>query len=93
MLGSANDLAGEDDKPTFYTPPVEFLRSLDIPSMPPTSLTVKIGAPIIFLKNLMPSDGLFEGQFLVITRMRHQALEARVIGGPFDGQITFFCLV
>jgi len=43
---------GDMDQPQLYSP--EFLRSLKIPSLPPGELKLKVGVPIIVLRNLNP---------------------------------------
>jgi len=41
--------------------PVEFLRSINLSSLPPGELNLKVSCPIILLQNLLPSVGLCNG--------------------------------
>ncbi|GJW21218.1 putative reverse transcriptase domain-containing protein [Tanacetum coccineum] len=52
----------EDDKNNFYL--MEYLNSLNVSGLPPHYLRLKIGCPIILLRNLDPSNGLWKRVFL-----------------------------
>ncbi|XP_021991851.1 ATP-dependent DNA helicase PIF1-like [Helianthus annuus] len=54
----------EDDQRNFY--PVEFLNSLNVSGLPPHKLHLKIGCPIILLRNIDPSHGLCNGTRLIL---------------------------
>jgi hypothetical protein len=73
-----------DDDPI----PNEFLRSVHSSSLPPGELNLKIGCPVILLRNLAPSRGLCNGTRMVITQMRDRVLEVHLIGGEHDGEIA-----
>lgn len=45
--------------------PIEFLNSLRLSGMPAHKLVLKVGAPIILLRNLQPSGGLCNGTRLL----------------------------
>ena len=69
--------------------PIEFLRSINTSSLPPGELHVKIGCPLILIRNLSPSQGLCDGTRMVVKRMSDRVLEVRLIGGDHDGQLAF----
>ena len=68
--------------------PVELLRSLDAPGLPPGELHIKIGCPLILLVNLAPSRGLCNGTRMVLRRASHRVLEVSIVGGSHNGSIA-----
>lgn len=66
--------------------PVEQLQSIDLPSLPPSQLTLKVGTPVLLLRNLCPAEGLCNGTRLVVTGLRQHCIQARILGGDHDGQ-------
>ena len=72
--------------------PQEFLQSQTVtPSgLPPSRLNLKVGAPIILLRNLYPALRECNGTRMVITRLGRRCIEARILGGEFNGQL---CLI
>jgi len=61
--------------------PLELLHSLKISGLPNQSLELKIGAPVILLRNLNQSIRLCNGTRLVVTKMGDLVVQARVISG------------
>ena len=69
--------------------PIEFLNSLTIGGLPPHKLLLKIGSPIILLRNLNPSDGLCNGTRLICRSFQKHVIEAEIITGKHAGLHTF----
>ena len=67
-------------------PNTEYLQKQDPSGFSPSILQLKVGAPVILLRNLLPKIGLCNGTRLFITRLHEFCIEARILGGQFDGE-------
>ncbi|XP_018496512.1 ATP-dependent DNA helicase PIF6-like [Galendromus occidentalis] len=77
------DTLMEQDEVVNY--PTEFLNSLDLPGMPPHILTLKLGVPIISLRNLHPPR-LCNGTRLAVKNLMNNVIEATILNGKFEGE-------
>jgi len=66
----------------------EYLHTLEASGIPPARLTLKIGAPVMLLRNMNPANGFCNGTRLVVTRMHSRAIEVKIISGEFQGRCT-----
>ncbi|XP_016854588.2 uncharacterized protein LOC107983828 [Anolis carolinensis] len=77
------DTVVEADEAIHY--PTEFLNSLDLPGLPPHILKLKLGVPIIMLRNINPPK-LCNGTRLAVKNLLKNVIKARIITGPFKGE-------
>src|ERR1041384_6120130 len=70
-----------------YSP--EFLRSLRISDLPTGELKLKVGIPIILLRNLNPSEGLCNGTRLIVHDLQSKVIDAEIITGSYIGKRVF----
>ena len=80
------DTVGEDDQQDAY--PTEFLNTVTLSGMPPHEMTLKIGAPVILLRNLRagPNGGLRNGTRLIIVSLGEKVLEVEIASGVHKGK-------
>jgi hypothetical protein len=62
--------------------PTEFLNSLNLPGVPSDLLQLKIGVPIIVLRNIKQPQ-LCNGTRLAVKKFMSNVVEATILTGPF----------
>jgi ATP-dependent DNA helicase PIF1 len=69
--------------------PTEFLNSLQFSGLPNHVVKLKVGVPIILLRNLNLQKGLCNGTRLVVTQIIRRVIEAIIITGTHVGEKAF----
>ncbi|CAH9133135.1 unnamed protein product [Cuscuta epithymum] len=67
-----------------HTP--EFLNKIRGSGVPNHELTLKVGTPIMLLRNIDPSMGLCNGTRLTVTRLGNHILGAKIMCGKYVGR-------
>ncbi|XP_070052773.1 uncharacterized protein [Nicotiana tomentosiformis] len=70
-----------------HTP--EFLNTIKCSGVLNHALTLKVGIPVMLLRNIDQSAGLCNGTRLIITKLGNQVIEAKVLAGQMAGQKVF----
>ena len=65
----------------------EFLSKLRTSGVPNHKLRLKIGTPIMLMRNLDQNDGLCNGTRLIVTRLANHVIEAKIMSGKNVGNI------
>jgi ATP-dependent exoDNAse (exonuclease V) alpha subunit len=68
---------------------VEYLNSIRASGLPLAKLALKVGCPIMVLRNLDPAQGLCNGSRGILTKMSPHVLEIRLMGGEHNGKKAF----
>jgi hypothetical protein len=76
-----------DDPHSYY--PQEFLNTLTPNGLPPHVLKLKIGCPIILLRNIDPANGLCNGTRLVVRGFQRNSIDAEIVLGQHAGKRIF----
>jgi ATP-dependent DNA helicase PIF1 len=79
-----SDVDAPDD---VHTP--EFLNTIVSSGLPNHKLRLKVGAPVMLMRNMLPTSGLCNGTRLIITRLGTYVVEARIITGSNIGDKVF----
>ncbi|KAG8363556.1 hypothetical protein BUALT_Bualt19G0034800 [Buddleja alternifolia] len=67
----------------------DFLDSITTGGLPPNVLTLKVGCPIILLRNINPVEGLCNGTRLICRGFGEKMIYAEIAIGQFKGKETF----
>jgi len=68
---------------------MEFLNTLTPSGTPPHKLILKVGAPIMLLRNINPAEGLCNGTRLIVKQLQRSVIDAEIITGSHIGQRVF----
>ena len=80
------DKTSEESEAVHY--PVDFLNSINLTGFPPHVLHLKVGSPIMLLRNLDPPK-LCNSTRMVVTKMLHHLIEAKILTGKcVDEMVT-----
>ncbi|CAG8630050.1 9691_t:CDS:2, partial [Racocetra persica] len=69
--------------------PVEFLNTITISGLPSHKLTLKLGAPVMLLCNINPTEGLCNSTHLVCTAFGKHVIEVQIITKKHASYRTF----
>jgi len=69
--------------------PTEYLNSLHLSGVPQHLLHLKIGCPLMLLRNLSPKHGLCNGTRLILLHATARLLKVRIINGSHEGEEAF----
>ncbi len=78
-----------EDTKVANTYPSEFLNTLEVSGMPSHKLLLKIGAPVILLRNLDPLARLCNGTRLIVRRFTMRVVEVEIITEKGAGNVAF----
>jgi hypothetical protein len=88
VCNSADSVITENEASGFQPYPTEFLNSLTASGLPLSHLSLKVGSPLMLLRNLDPLQGLCNGTRLILVKIQRHVLECRIISGDqrFSGK-------
>jgi ATP-dependent DNA helicase PIF1 len=69
--------------------PFEYLNGINIAGFPLHKTVLKVGTPVLLLRNLDPASGLCNGTRLLITRMAGRVIEGKILTGSCAGDVVF----
>jgi hypothetical protein len=83
----STEQTGEDDPMINYPP--EYLNEINCSGLPLARLELKVGCPVMVLRNLDAANGVCNGSRGILTRCSNRVLEVELITGDFVGKKMF----
>jgi hypothetical protein len=69
--------------------PMEYLNSLNPSGLPPFNLELKVGCPIMLLRNIAPKEGLCNGTRLMVVQCNQHVVEGKILTGDEASNLVF----
>nr|GEW57264.1 DNA helicase [Tanacetum cinerariifolium] len=69
--------------------PIEHLNALKLPGFPPHQLELKVGTPVMLLRNINLAGWLCNGTRMIVTQLMTKLIEAQIITGSRMGEKVF----
>jgi hypothetical protein len=82
---TADSVADESQAQMF---PPEYLHTIKPPGFAPHELRLKVGIPIILLRNVSPALGLANVTRLVIIHLSRSVIQAKILTGSHVGNVV-----
>lgn len=70
--------------------PPEHLNTFKFPGFPPHQLELKVGAPIMLLRNVNVGGGLCNGTRMIVTHLMSRLIEAQIITSTRVGEKVLY---
>ncbi|KAG9319383.1 hypothetical protein KVV02_002733 [Mortierella alpina] len=85
VIYSAIDSIPDEDSPDAGQYSTEYLNTLSPSGLPPFQLKLKIGQPIMLLRNMNPAKGLCNGTRLIVRELGRRMIGAEIMVGVNSG--------
>ncbi|PIA60644.1 hypothetical protein AQUCO_00300275v1 [Aquilegia coerulea] len=66
--------------------PIEFLNTLQVSGVPNHAIELKVGVPIMLLRNANPKSGMCNGTRLIVIKLGKLVIEGQIITGSHVGE-------
>ncbi|KAG1096320.1 hypothetical protein G6F42_018386 [Rhizopus arrhizus] len=83
-----NDLLLTSLPESLIVMPAEILGTIESGSLPPHQLDLKVGSPIMIIRNIDPAAGLCNGTRMIVNSLGTNIIEATISTGPNKGAIA-----
>jgi ATP-dependent DNA helicase PIF1 len=83
------DRSEADGNEAFDVLTSEFLSTLSTSGLPNHKIKLKVGTPIMLLRNIDQSEGLCNGTRLIVTRLADHVIGSKIISGKNIGGIVY----
>lgn len=90
MTFRSADCIPTSEQPSYDGPQVstEYLNALEFPGLPLPGTELKVGAPIMMMRNLDPTSGLCSETRLMVMALGRRVIKAKIITGDHRNQVV-----
>src|ERR1700685_4588825 len=89
VFHAADEMVEDPNNKMARTVPTKFLNSITTFGLPPARLELKLGCPLMVLRNLASEQGVCNGTRTILTHISHCVLKVRLMSGDYVGETVF----